>query len=134
VLEAQVPNQGIGEGDVYDWLPTTQIGGDNVFGVGGTVASAHDTSVVVGKSLMSGGVLVRVSADPSGRCRGAMANNDSPQALWVFSSDACGTYGLSKVSISHAGRTDPVGTFILDVQDAKTKIQGGAGLLLRVIG
>jgi hypothetical protein len=133
VFDATTPNTGAGESEVYDWLTTTQIGGDSVFGRGGTVASAHDTGKVVGKSLMSGGVLVEVSANEQGRCRGALDDNNNPQALWVFSSDACGTYGLSKVNITHKGRTQPVGTFTLDMQDPKVKIQSGAGLLLRVI-
>jgi hypothetical protein len=133
VFDATTPDTGTGEGEVYHWLTTTQIGGDSVFGRGGTVGSAHDSSKVVGKSLMSGGVLGEVSANEQGRCRGAIDDNTNPQALWVFSSDACGTYGLSKVNITHKGRTEPVGTFTLDMQDPKVKIQSGAGLLLRVI-
>jgi hypothetical protein len=133
VIEAGEPPIGAGEGEVVDWLPTTQIGGDSVFGVGGTVASAHDTGQVVGKSLMTGGVLVKVSPNDEGHCRGAIGDNDAPQALWVFSSDACGTYGLSKVTITHAGRTDPMGTATLQLEEPKTKIRNGAGMLLRVI-
>jgi hypothetical protein len=131
VLRAAEPTQGMGETEVANWLTTTQIGGDSVFGVGGPVASAHDTGKIVGKSMMDGGVLVEPSAN--GRCRGAVDGNNHPQPLWVFSSDACGTYGLSDVQITHAGRTAPVGTFTLDLQNRKTKIQSGAGLLLRVI-
>jgi hypothetical protein len=134
VREAAEPTMGIGEGDDYNWATTTQIGGDSVFGVGGTVASAHNTDETVGKSLTSGGVLGRLNPNESGECRGATDGNNSPQALWVFSSDACGTYGLSKVTISDHGRTDPVGTFTLDLQTHKTKLQSGDGMLLRVIG
>jgi len=82
---------------------------------------------------MSGGVLVELRPNASANCRGPLAGNSNPQALWVFSSDACGTYGLSKVNILHAGRTAPVGTVILDLRGPNTKIQSGAGLLLRVI-
>jgi hypothetical protein len=134
VTEAAEPAMGIGEGDVYNWATTTQIGGDTVFGVGGTVASAHNTGETVGKSLMSGGVLDQVNPNDSGKCRGAIDDNNNPQALWVFSSDACGTYGLSKVRITDAGRTDPIGTFTLDLQTRKTKLQSGDAMLLRVIG
>lgn len=133
VLYAGVPDQGLGEGDVSNWMTTTQIGGDSVFGQGGQVTSAHDATEVVGKSLMSGGVLVKVSPNASQNCRGAIDGNDSPQALWVFSSDACGTYGLSKVSIAHKGTTDPLGTVTFEVQTPKVKIENGAGMLLRVI-
>jgi len=134
VQDAFTPNQAIGEGDVPEWMTTTQIGGDSVFGSGGVVTSAHNADDVDGKSLMSGGVLVELRPNKTGECRGSLDGNNGPQALWVFSSDACGTYGLSKVSISHAGRTEPVGTITFSVQDRKAKIQDGAGLLLRVIG
>lgn len=133
VLEAGLPDQGLGEGDVAAWATTTQIGGDSVFGAGGPVTSAHNATDVIGKSPASGGVLVQPTASETARCRGQMDNNTSPQALWVFSADACGTYGLSNINIAHAGRTDPVGTFTLDFQGHKTKVDSGAGLLLRVI-
>jgi hypothetical protein len=134
VREASEPDLGNGESEVAQWLPTTQIGGDTVYGVGGTVNSAHDAGLVVGKSLMSGGVLVEVSANAAGGCRGALENNNSPQALWVFSSDACGVYGKSKVRIAHAGRSEPIGTIVLEVQDDRTELRNGDGLLLRVLG
>ncbi|HYA64437.1 MAG TPA: hypothetical protein VED66_14635 [Candidatus Sulfotelmatobacter sp.] len=133
VLDAGTPNQAMGEGDVSNWMTTRQIGGDSVFGVGGPVTSAHNANEVVGKSLMSGGVLVQVRPNELADCRGAVNGNNAPQALWVFSSDACGTYGLLNVRIAHAGRTDPVGTITLEVQARNAKIQNGAGLLLRVI-
>jgi len=133
VLGAGVPNQAIGEGDVSNWMTTRQVGGDSVFGAGGPVTSAHNATEVVGRSLISGGVLVQVQPNERANCRGALDGNDTPQALWVFSADACGTYGLSNVVIAHAGRTDPVGTITLEVQARKAKIQSGAGLLLRVI-
>jgi hypothetical protein len=133
VLDAGTPNQAIGEGDVSNWMTTRQVGGDSVFGAGGPVTSAHNATEVVGRSLISGGVLVQVQPNERANCRGALNGNNSPQALWVFSADACGTYGLSNVSIAHAGRTDQVGTIILEVRARKARIQNGAGLLLRVI-
>jgi hypothetical protein len=133
VLDAGTPNQAIGEGDVSEWMTTTQIGGDSVFGTGGPVTSAHNASDVIGKSPMSGGVLVEVRPNAEASCRGPLDGNNSPQALWVFSSDACGIYGISEVKIAHAGRTEPVGTIVLEMQSPKAKIQNGAGLLLRVI-
>jgi hypothetical protein len=132
VLAAGTPTQSVGESDVFYWMTTRQIGGDSVYGLGGVVTSAQ-SGQVVGSSPMSGGVLGQVNANPSGNCRGSLDDNQNPQALWVFSSDACGAYGLSNIHILHAGRTEPVGTFKLQLKDRKTKIQNGDGLLLRVV-
>jgi hypothetical protein len=133
VLDASLPDRVPGEGDVTRWETTTQIGGDSVYGEGGPVMSAENATERVGKSVPNG-VLVQVAAKPGSGCRGALDNHGGPQAMWVFSSDACGVYGLSKVTISHAGRTDPIGTITLDFQDRSTKIRNGAGLLLRAVG
>lgn len=129
VLEARNPDQGVGEGDVYKWVDTTQIGGETVLGAQGEVANQQGQ--ITGRSTISGNALGELM--PNGKCRGPIANNNSPQALWVFSSDACGVYGMSKVHIDHAGRTDPVGTITLSIE-GKTKLRDGDGLLLRVIG
>jgi hypothetical protein len=131
VYAAQTPAFGPGVGDVFRWLATTQIGGDVVYGDGGPVTSAENAEEVLGKAV-DGGVLVRVRANERMGCRGKVDDNDSPQALWVFSSDACGTYGLAHVQVPHAGRTDPTGVIILASDGGNLKIQSGAGMLLRV--
>jgi len=77
-------------------------------------------------------VLGQVRAKDGTECRGAVDGNDRPQALWVFSSDACGTYGLERVSIAHAGRSNPLGIIVLISERGNLKIAGGAGMLLRV--
>ncbi len=131
ILYAQTPEAGPGESDVFDWLTTIQIGGDVVYGVGGPVASAENANQIVGKEV-NGGVLARVRAKEGTNCRGAIDGNDSPQALWVFSTDACGVYGLEHISIAHAGRTDPTGVIVLTSNNGKLKIAAGTGMLLRV--
>src|ERR1700739_1142749 len=131
VLEAGIPEETPGEGSVDNWLPTIQIGGDSVYGVGGPVMSAEDTSKVIGKSV-GDGVLVQASAKEGTKCRGAVDGNDNPQALWVFSSDACGIYGIEHLKIVHAGRTAPEGTIVLASEKAKLSLRYGDGLLLRV--
>lgn len=132
VMDAQTPPIGPGEGDVYDWLTTVQVGGDVVYGVGGPVTSVRAPNDVVGVALQ-GGVLVHVKAHEADGCRGSMDGDDRMQALWVFSSDACGTYGLSYIRISHAGRSDPTGVIVLASDKSHLKIREGAGMLLRVI-
>jgi hypothetical protein len=130
IREAQTPPTGPGESDVYEWLPTVQVGGDVVYGQGGPVTSG-DGREVVGKEVY-GGVLGQVRANAVAKCRGVVDGNANPQALWVFSSDACGTYGLNHVSIAHAGRTKPTGVIVLTSDEGKVKIPSGTGMLLRV--
>jgi hypothetical protein len=131
VMEAGVPSETPSEGTPYNWLPTTQIGGDAVYGVGGPVTSAENSSKVVGKST-GDGVLVAVSEKEGTKCRGVLSGNESLQALWVFSSDACGVYGIDHLAIAHAGRTDPRGTIVLASQKGNLELKTGDGLLLRV--
>jgi len=131
ILEAQTPPIGPGESDVYRWLTTVQVGGDIVYGEGGPVTTGENPNEVVGKAV-AGGVLSRVRAKEGAKCRGVIDGNDDLQALWVFSSDACGIYGLEHISIVHAGRTDPVGVVVLSSDSGNIKIPGGAGMLLRV--
>ncbi len=125
---AQIPTSGPGESDVYDWLTTVQVGGDVVYGKQGVVDGKSGT---VGKSLLDG-VLVHVVANADNGCRGAIAGNDSPQALWVFSSDACGVYGFPRLEIRHAGRTTPLGEIVLESTKGPVQIRSGSGALLRV--
>jgi len=131
ILHAQTPTIGPGESDVYRWLTTVQVGGDVVYGDGGIVTKGDDSSHVVGKSV-GGGVLGQISAKEGTKCRGPLFGNDSPQALWVFSSDACGTYGLAHLEISHAGRSDPVGLIVFRSDAKDLRLPGGTGMLLRV--
>jgi len=59
----------------------------------------------MGKTLYNG-VLVRVRAQPGRTLARPLDDDDRLQALWLFSSDACGVYGTPGVSITRAGRTD----------------------------
>jgi hypothetical protein len=132
VLDAQTPTTAPGEGDIFNALTTVQVGGDVVYGVGGPVTTAENSDQVVGRARADG-VLGQVRAKEGTKCRGAIDGNNFPQSLWVFSSDACGAYGLEHISIAHAGRTDPTGVIVLTSSGVKLKIPGGAGMLLRVI-
>lgn len=131
VVEAQTPKFGAGEGEVFRWLTTVQIGGDVVYGAGGPVTSGDAGNQVVGRAV-NGGVLSQVRANEGEKCRGPIDGNDARQALWVFSSDACGAYGLDHIRIAHAGRTDPLGVIVLASDSGDLKIRSGAGMLLRV--
>jgi hypothetical protein len=132
VDEAQLPLFGMGEGESWNARTTTQVGGDTVYWGGGPVISSTG---LVGKPLEGAdtGVLVTVSAKPGTPCRGEFGENRGPQALWVFSSDACGAYQLDDVKIEHAGRNEPMGVIELSSPHGNAKIPSGTGMLLRVI-
>jgi hypothetical protein len=127
---AQTPEFTPGFGTPYVWANTRQIGGDEVYGVGGPVTNQRAERV--GKGVF-GGVLVHVRSQPESLCRGALDSEDRLQALWVFSSDACGVYGIPGVKIAHAGRTEPVGEITLLADQQDLLVRGASGMLLRVI-
>jgi hypothetical protein len=57
---------------------------------------------------------------------------DSAPALWAFSGDAQGNYGIDNLLIAHAGSTAPVGTIVLASQAQNLKLEKGDALLLLV--
>jgi hypothetical protein len=127
--DAQLPLYGGDRGTPSTAYTTVQIGGDDVVYRGGGPVARGDS--VVGKPVY-GGVLVTVSSAPDAPCRGPIEENNQPQALWLFSSDACGVFGYAGVSISHAGRTNPRGQIILSTTNRLLNVRAGSGMLLRV--
>lgn len=129
VQEAQIPEEMGDYGLSPETWNTQQIGGEQFYRSGGPVARGITT---VGKTTPWGAL--DVPRTQRGQpCRGVVGDNNQPQAMWWFSSDACGVYGFEKVRIEHAGRSNPVGTIIL-WSEGKLKLGSGAALLLRVIG
>jgi hypothetical protein len=128
VQEAQLPESGPDRGTSQNAWTTDQIGGEVVYRGGGPVADGLRT---VGEPTY-GGVLVHVSSKPGTKCRGEIEDNDRLQALWVFSSDACGVYDFPELEIVHAGRTDPVGEITLASHKGDVNVRAGSGMLLRV--
>src|SRR5208283_4770092 len=80
------------------------------------------------------GVLAEVRHDPGTKCRGPVDNNDKPQAMWEFATDACGVFGFDRTEITHAGRTTPMGDIVLTSQHGNLNLRIGTGMLLRVNG
>jgi hypothetical protein len=131
---AQTQVSGDDRGSTPAWNQTTTLvgGNDVAYREVGTLKSGTET---VGKSVYAGnwGAVAPVAANPEGRCRGEIANNNQPQSLWVFSHDACGAYGFDAV-ISHAGRSNPQGQIVLTSTKGNLKVRGGSAMLLRVDG
>jgi hypothetical protein len=130
VDQANIPQTGPDRGTPANAWTTLQVGGDVVYRGGGPVTEG---STIVGKPTFQG-VLSEVAAKTGTNCRGAFDGNDEPQALWVFSSNACGVYGFPGVVVAHAGRTSPVGQVTLATRHSHLKVSGGTGMLLRVMG
>jgi hypothetical protein len=127
VEDTQVPTTGPDRGTPSTWITRNLVGGEVAYGAGGPVVRGTDS---VGIALVDG-VLVPVSANVHAGCRDEISDNHQRQALWVFSSDACGIYGYPDVRIAHSGRTEPYG----EIQLTSPKdfvIRGGSGMLLRV--
>jgi hypothetical protein len=128
VEQAQLPESGPDRGTSANAWTTDQIGGEVVYRGGGPVARGLQP---VGEPTANG-VLVHVSAKPGAGCRGEIEDNDRLQALWVFSSDACGTYDLPNLAIVHAGRDAPIGEITLASDKGDVNVRPGSGMLLRV--
>jgi len=128
IEDAQDPAWGTDRGTGPNAYTTVQVGGDVVYRGGGHVISGH---TVVGEPVANG-VLVRVSNRAGEPCRTDVDGNEWLQALWLFSSDACGAYGFPGMKIVHAGRTNPIGEIILESPHREIDIRSGSGMLLRV--
>jgi len=131
--DAQLPATGPDRGTPSTAYTTVQVGGDEtVYRGGGHVMDASEE--VVGEPVSPDGVLGRVRPNVSRGCRGHIDDNQQPQALWVFASDACGVYGYPNVQILNSGRNNPMGQIVLGVEQGRLNIRGGSGMLLRIIG
>jgi hypothetical protein len=128
VEHAQVPPTGPDRGTPWAWRTRNLIGGEVAYGEGGPVA--HGTEIV--GEAVADGVLIPVRPNTVSGCRGEVARNIQPQALWVFSSDACGVFGIPDLEIMHAGRTPPVGEITVASKGGSWKIRSGSGMLLPI--
>jgi hypothetical protein len=129
VTDAQTPKS-FDDATASTSATTTLVGGEVAYRSGGHVMNG-DT--VVGEPVY-GGVLSRTRANLDKRCRGAVGGNDELQSLWVFSSDACGVYGVPHLTITRAGRRDPKGEIVLTSASGRTlNVRSGSGMLLRVL-
>lgn len=129
MLDAETPTTGPDYGTAPTAWVTRQIGGEVNYHSGPVTHGSE----VVGESVLGGGALARVASKAGSQCRGEIGDNPQPQALWLFASDACGTYGFTDLMLAHAGRTEPVGLIVVRSEKKEVRVPGGSGLLLRVI-
>ena len=93
---------------------------------------AGSSSGVMGKWMGGTSVVIKLTPNPEAGCPGGGPGYEIEQAVWVFSSAACGTYGLSNVVIAHSGRTSRAGQ--IELKSTKNmSIGSGSGWLLMVV-
>jgi hypothetical protein len=105
-----------------------QIGGEIVYRGGGQV---RDRFGAVGKPA-PGGILGAVRANISRGCDGPAEGRGRPQALWLFSTSACGVYDIENLDITRSESQAPAGEIELSSK-GQLKVASGSALLLRVI-
>jgi hypothetical protein len=74
---------------------------------------------------------MKLTPNPEAGCPGG-AGYDREQAIWIFSSAACGVYeltGLSKIKIVRSGAISPLGEVELN-SDKDVSLRAGSGWLL----
>jgi len=124
VFQAKTPIDAISTYESsYGWT-TKQVGGDVVFRGRGYIASPE------GKVGRWNGNGAWGKLTPAGDCPPADVN-DQVQALWVFSTTACGIYGLENLKLAQAGSTSPMGQITLE-SAKQILVREGSGWLLVV--
>ena len=128
VADAQSPINSSSNSDPTTQWVTRQVGGDVVNRGRG---KAGTSTGVIGRWLQGSSVIIRLSPNPKAGCPEG-PGYDRDQAVWIFSSGACGTYNLGDLKIAKAGRTPPLGDVTL-TSAKKIAIRAGSGWMLIVV-
>lgn len=128
VEQAELPAFGSDAGESSDAATTKQVGGDVVRRGGGHVMSGGE---IAGEPV-NGGVLGELRVNPEAGC--AAKGNGRLQALWIFSTDACGAYDYPGLKIDPSSEEDGAGAITLTQKKGNIEIRGGSGLLLQTEG
>ena len=127
VYQAEVPVDAESNYEPSNQWVMKQVGGEIVNRGRGRITSDEG---LVGR--WDGEPWGKLTTADEGDCTAAEGNGIE-QALWVFSTSACGLYGLEGMKLVHNGRTDPVGQIILE-SSKDLRIGGGSGWFLLVGG
>jgi hypothetical protein len=128
VHDAQLPISANSDLDPASQWVTRQVGGDVVRRGWGKAGSSDG---VFGTWVGGNSVLIRLTPNPNAGCSSG-PGYDREQAVWIFSSAACGTYGLNDVTIAHSVGIPPPGDIVL-TSSRNVAIRGGSGWLLIVL-
>lgn len=123
---AQIPIDPTSDSESSDEWVMRQVGGETVYRGQGKVIS---NGVQVG--VYKGAVIGTLRPTPEEGCPSS-DDNGVPQGLWVFSTTACGVYGLEDMKLVQAGRSAPVGQVMFE-SDKDVYIHAGSGWLLLVV-
>jgi hypothetical protein len=123
VYAAEVPVDAESNYEPANQWVMRQVGGDIVKRGRGLIVS---NDAIVGR--WNGAAWGRLTTALDGDCTAA-DGNDIEQALWVFSTSACGLYGFQDMKLVRNGRTDPVGQIVLE-SGKVLHIGGGSGWFL----
>ena len=129
VSDAQNPVSGNSDVTPNTQWVTRQVGGDIVKRGWGQVFSSGGT---VGRWVGGSSVLIKLTPNSKSGCADG-PGYEREQAVWIFSSAACGTYGLPNVKIQSSGVAKPIGEVGLS-SNRNIDIRGGSGWLLMVTG
>ena len=124
VFNAGLPVGPSSSGEFSGQWVTKQVGGEYVFRGRGYVSSDK------GKVGIYSGTGVWGKLGEGDNCPNS-GTSDELQALWIFSTTACGVYGLPDMKLAQDGSTPPMGQIAL--QSTKDIVlRGGSGWLLVV--
>lgn len=126
VADAQAPINSSSDRDPVSLWVTRQVGGDFVNRGRGKASSRGG---VEGTWLEGSSVLMKLTPNPAAGCPGGGPGYDRQQAVWVFSSAACGTYGFSDLKIANSRAAPPLGEIGLK-SGKNIVVRGGSGWLL----
>lgn len=128
VSQAQSPISSNSDTQSASGWTTRQVGGDVV---SRSQRKVGTPSGLTGTWLEDSSVLIKLTPNPDAGCP-ASPGYDRAQAVWIFSSSACGTYDLGKARIASSGATPPLGNISL-ASEGNLQIRGGSGWLLMTV-